>query len=158
LQQSFAEHGIDIKKDAGIVVVGFDTSLTYEKLVTACDLLRNGAAFLATNPDFVCPTETGFIPDCGSICALIEAATGKKPLYMGKPFQPVLEFIVNKTGLQPVEMVIVGDRLYTDIAFGINNGVTSVLVLSGETGKEDIKPDYKVEYVFPSLVDICGVI
>lgn len=159
LRNNFLEQGVEVdEKDADIVVVGFDTSLTYEKLKKACSLIRNGAEFIATNSDLNCPLETGFIPDCGAICALIEASIGKKPKYMGKPFFPTLEFIVNKTGYHPAEMIIVGDRLYTDIAFGKKSGITSVLVLSGETRRGDAGTLYRPDYVFSSLGEMCGAV
>lgn len=149
-----------------LVVAGFDTTLEYHKVERACAYLRRGAVFLATNPDLNCPTEQGFLPDCGSICAMLTAATGKKPLYLGKPYATTLDFLVRVTGYQPAEMVIVGDRVYTDIAFGKKNGITAVLVLSGETRpadwqkllKADTDPTYRADYVFPSLAELGAVL
>ncbi len=149
---------VDGKSDkADIVVTSFDTTLTYEKLDNACRLIRNGAEFLSTHPDFNCPTETGFIPDSGAITAFITASTGKTPTYFGKPYRETIEMICEATGVDRTKMCIFGDRLYTDIALGKKFGVTSVLVLSGETQISDVlaadeadKPDY----VFDSLDNV----
>ena len=119
--------------------MGFDTTLTYEKLDRACHYIRNGAEFLCTHEDLNCPTEYGFMPDAGAMCALITASTGVKPRYTGKPHKEVLEILEAKTGVPRDQMVAVGDRLYTDIALGTHNQVASVLVLSGETTLEDLK-------------------
>ena len=127
------------EEPADIVVVSFDTSVTYEKLDTACRLIRHGAEFLSTHPDFNCPVEGGFIPDSGAICALVTASTGKMPRYFGKPYEDVVNQIEEYTCLSRSEMVVVGDRLYTDIALGTKNGMDAVLVLSGETRKEDLE-------------------
>lgn len=161
LVEEFTKSGINMlsgKEDNGdIVVTSFDTSLTYEKLDNACRLLRNGAEYLSTHPDFNCPTETGFIPDSGAIAAFCTASTGKVPTYFGKPYAETVEMISEATGIAREKMCIFGDRLYTDIALGKKHGVTAVLVLSGETKEEDVdaaavaeKPDY----VFPSLDEV----
>ncbi len=146
----------DVEK-ADIVVTSFDTTLTYKKLDDACRLIRNGAEFLSTHPDFNCPTETGFIPDSGAITAFVTASTGKTPTYFGKPYKETIEMISEATGFDRDEMCIFGDRLYTDIALGKKFGVTSVLVLSGETQPADVdaaevcdKPDF----VFDSLDNV----
>ena len=138
------------------VVVGFDTELTYEKLDRAVHFLRRGAAFIAANPDFVCPMPKGeVLPDCGSICRLLTAASGVEPYFIGKPNRGIIDIIASKTGIPNGEIVMVGDRLYTDIAAGINADAVSVCVMSGETTGEmlaqsDIKPDY----VFPSVREL----
>ncbi|MBQ7059689.1 MAG: HAD-IIA family hydrolase [Firmicutes bacterium] len=138
-----------------IVVASFDTTLTYEKLNIACRLIRRGAEFFSTHPDFNCPVtkeEGDFVPDSGAICALITASTGKKPRYFGKPYEDVVRMIEAHTGLDRSDMVVVGDRLYTDIAVGVNNGMDAVLVLSGESTMEDVaasevEPTYIVENI-----------
>ena len=142
---------------ADIVVSSFDTSLTYEKLNIACRLVRNGAEYISTHPDFNCPTEDGFIPDSGAIAALITASTGKTPTYFGKPYKETIEMIGKFTGFGNEEMCIFGDRLYTDIALGKNFGVTSVLVLSGETTEADVTKALekdKPDFVFDSLDNV----
>lgn len=160
LEQSFLAAGIPlVQDDADIVVAGFDTTLTYEKLTKACNFIRNGCTFIATHLDLNCPTEDGFIPDCGAICALITASTGVTPKYLGKPFAETLEYVVQKTGYDKKDIVFVGDRLYTDIATGFNHGVTSILVLSGETSVKDLQvSQIKPDYVFPSLKEIADVL
>jgi len=156
LEETFRNAGIQIvDEDPDIVVVSFDLTLTYEKISKACKFIRNGALFISTHMDFNCPTEDGFIPDSGSICALVTASTNVKPRFLGKPFRETIDMILSKTGYTKDQMVVIGDRLYTDIAFGVNNGVTSILVLSGETKMEDVKlSSVKPDYIFDSLKDI----
>lgn len=160
LEESFGKAGInllsgesaDTDADADVVVVSFDLTLTYEKLSRACDFIRKGAVFIATHMDINCPTEKGPIPDCGSICAMITASTGVKPKYLGKPFNETISAILKTSGCKTSEIAIIGDRLYTDIAMGYKNGVTSILVLTGETKQEDVeKSEIKPDFIFPSL-------
>ena len=161
LCEEYREKGINLltgdEESADIVITSFDTSLTYKKLDDACRLIRGGAEYLSTHPDMNCPTETGFIPDSGAIAALVTASTGKVPTYFGKPYKETIEMIAEATGYAREEMCIFGDRLYTDIALGKKFGVTSILVLSGETQPADVdaaeivdKPDF----VFPSLLEV----
>ena len=139
LIRSFEDAGIRVEEDAPIVVASFDTTLTYDKLEKACRYIREGAEFISTHPDFNCPVEGGFIPDSGAICALITASTGKLPRYFGKPYEDTLQIIEEFSGVAREDMVVVGDRLYTDIALGAKHGGASVLVLSGETTLEDLE-------------------
>ncbi len=121
-------------EEAQGVVMGFDTELTFGKLEDVCRILTRGEVpYIATNPDLVCPTEFGFVPDCGSVCAMIENATGKRPRVIGKPETALVELAMARKGRTKSETAVVGDRLYTDIQCGLNAGVTSVLVMSGET-------------------------
>lgn len=134
-------------KDPEAVVLAFDTTLTYAKLETACLLLLAGLPYYATNPDKVCPTEYGYIPDCGAMAALIEAATGRTPKYIGKPHAEMVQMGLEKLGADPARTAMVGDRLYTDMEMAHRAGITSILVLSGETTKEQAAqatpaPDY----------------
>lgn len=151
LEEDFARRGINlVQEEPDLVVVGFDTTITYEKLTIACDFIREGKPFIATHPDLNCPVEDGFIPDCGAICAFITASTGVQPKYIGKPYRETLDYIIDYLKCKPEEMIFIGDRLYTDIAIGYNHGVTSLLVLTGETKLEDleeasVKPDIVVE-------------
>lgn len=153
LMESFAEAGIRlVNEKPDLVVIGFDTTLTYEKLSKACTFIREGAAFLATHLDINCPTETGFIPDCGSFCAAISLSTGKQPKYLGKPFAETVEMVLDKTGYSAAEVAFVGDRLYTDVATGVKNGAAGVLVLTGETHPEDVAgSDVQPDAIFASL-------
>lgn len=121
-----------------LLVVGYDTELTYKKLEEACILIHRGVEYIATNPDLACPSQYGFIPDCGAITACIESATGKKPHYAGKPDPTMVYMAAEKSGFSLDEACMIGDRLYTDIATGNNAGITSVAVLTGETTREEI--------------------
>lgn len=137
-----------VEEGAEVVVAGFDTELVYEKLDKAVHFLRRGAAFIAANPDWVCPMPAGeVLPDCGSICALLTASSGVKPNYIGKPNRNMIDVISQMTGIPNEKICAVGDRLYTDIAVAQNAGSVSVLVLSGETDQAMVdaaerKPDY----------------
>lgn len=140
LRQSFADAGVPLVEETqpDIVVAAFDTELTYRKLERACTYLRSGAEFLATHPDINCPTADGFIPDCGAFCAAITLSTGRKPRYLGKPASETVDMVLSHTGFAREETAFVGDRLYTDVAVGVNNGALGLLVLSGETKAEDV--------------------
>lgn len=153
LRRSFQEAGIPLTEEMpDIVLLGFDTTLTYEKLERACHYIRSGAEFLCTHEDINCPTEYGFMPDAGAMCALITASTGVAPRFTGKPHAEVLEILEAKTGICRQDMVAVGDRLYTDIALGARNGVSSVLVLSGETTMEDLaRSEIRPTVVLPNI-------
>ena len=126
------EDGVDI------LLSGFDRELTFQKLEDACILLNRGVTWLATNPDWVCPTWYGSVPDCGSVCRMLTTATGRKPLFLGKPQPAMAELALRRTGFSPEQAVIIGDRLYTDVACGINAGIDSIFVLSGEGTEADI--------------------
>jgi len=148
LRQELAAMGVPMDSDHhDYVLLAFDTTLDYAKLTRVCDLVRAGLPYLATHPDFNCPTETGFIPDIGATIAFIEASTGRRPdMFIGKPNEGIVEEALHTTGLKREELAMVGDRLYTDIATGVNFGITSILVLTGEATLEDvenssIKPD-----------------
>ena len=136
-----------------LVLAGFDRELTYEKLEKAVHLLRRGAPFIAANPDWVCPMPGDeVLPDCGSICALLTAASGREPTYIGKPARRMVDIMSIKFGVPNDEICCVGDRLYTDIAAANNAGAVSVLVLSGETNREmlEASPD-QPDYVFADV-------
>ena len=143
-----------------VVVAGFDTELCYAKLELAVRFLRRGAVFIAANPDLVCPMPGGeVLPDCGSICALLSAASGRQPLYIGKPSRRMVDIIAGARRIDNSRVCCVGDRLYTDIAVAANAGAVSALVLSGETGRDmlaaaEVKPDY----VFEGVGEILSVI
>ena len=161
LEDQFRGAGICLatgKEDrVDVVVSSFDTELTYEKLNDGCRLIRGGATYLCTHPDFNCPTETGFMPDSGAIAALITASTGVSPRYLGKPYPEVVEMMERVTGISREKTCIFGDRLYTDIALGAKNGVTSVLVLTGEGTQEEavmLPEDDKPTFIFPSLREV----
>jgi 4-nitrophenyl phosphatase len=138
------------------VVVGFDTELTYNKLLAAGDLLAGGAAFIATNPDLVCPIGAArYIPDCGSICALLENATGRQPMFIGKPHTILIDFIRSRRAVSLSAMAVIGDRLYTDIALGCNAGIMSVCTLTGESDLSAVKKSpYQPDLVVSSIADL----
>ena len=154
LEQEFKDAGFILTdKDPDFVVVGFDTTVTYEKLWKLCDFVRAGVEYICTHPDFNCPIEGGYMPDIGGIIAFVEACTGKRPdKIIGKPYHYIVDAVMEKLGVEKDEVAMVGDRLYTDIAMGKNSGITSILVLSGETTLEDLKtsdvqPDYTFEHL-----------
>ena len=117
------------------VVMGFDTELTFQKLEDVSRLLltRPELPYIATNPDWVCPTEFGSVPDCGSVCQMIYNATGKRPVFIGKPSPLMPQLAMERLGVAQEETMVIGDRIYTDVKSGLNAGATAVLVMSGET-------------------------
>ncbi len=159
-EKQFKEAGIKlvgVGEKCDIVVVSFDTTMTYEKVENACVQIMNGAEFLSTHPDINCPTEDGFIPDSGAICAMVEASTGKKPRFFGKPYTETIEMVEEMTGIQRKYIAMVGDRLYTDIALAKKNGFTAVMVLSGEGTMQDVNAldsEAKPDYIFSSVDEI----
>ncbi|MCQ2385189.1 MAG: HAD-IIA family hydrolase [Clostridia bacterium] len=161
LTTDFEKKGIVLldgtEEKCDVVVTGFDTTLTYEKLSRACRFIRGGAEYFATHPDFNCPTETGFIPDSGAIAAFITASTGVSPTYFGKPCPKTLEMIVEATGIKKEDLVFFGDRLYTDIAIGKQGGAAAVLVLTGEATMQDAEraeEKDRPDMIFPSLREV----
>ena len=154
LEQEFQQHGFQLNEDQPqLVVLGFDTTLTYEKLWKLCDFVRAGLPYIATHPDFNCPTETGFMPDIGAMIAFVRASTDREPdLIVGKPNRMIVDAVAEKLGLRIEDMVMVGDRLYTDIALGQTSGISTCLVLSGETHLEDLKDSpHQPTYCFENL-------
>ena len=138
------------------VLIGFDTELDYQKLCRVCELVRRGLPYIATHPDFNCPTETGFIPDIGATIAYIKASTGREPdLIIGKPFQGIVDEALRLSG-HPVEaLAMVGDRLYTDIQTAVNSGMCGILVFSGETDREMLsRSKSRPDLVFERLSDM----
>ena len=127
-----------LEEDVDCLLVGFDTELTFQKLEDACILLGRGVDFIATNPDWVCPTWYGSVPDCGSVGEMLFRAAGRRPLVIGKPEPAMVRLALERTGFAPDQAVMVGDRLYTDIAAGVNAGIDTAFVLSGEGTREDL--------------------
>lgn len=142
-RQQLSEAGFHVtdKLEDGIslLVCGFDTELTFQKLEDACILLGQGVDFVATNPDWVCPTSYGSVPDCGSVCEMLFRATGRRPKFIGKPEPEMALLSMERWGFSPEETVLIGDRIYTDIACGVNAGIDTAFVLSGEGVPEDIE-------------------
>ena len=160
-RRELLSYGVNlVEEGADVVVVGFDTELVYEKLNKACHFLRRGAVFIAANPDWVCPMpEDEVLPDCGSICALLTASSGKEPKYIGKPNRSMIDLISQTTGIPNNEICAVGDRLYTDIAVAQNAGAVSLLVLSGETDMAAVEAaERKPDYILPSVKELHDVL
>lgn len=150
LKTELRENGFTVTEnldDVDAIVMGFDTELTFKKLEDVCKLLLSRELpYIATNPDYVCPTEYGSVPDCGSVCDMIYNATKKRPVVIGKPQALMPQLAMKIKGVSPEQTAVVGDRIYTDIKSGINAGCVSILVMSGETTEEilarsDSKPD-----------------
>lgn len=150
LTAEFEEEGILLDdKTPELVVTGFDTSLDYRKMCKVCDFVREGLPYIATHPDYNCPTETGFIPDAGAIHAFIHASAFRYPDHIiGKPSGDIMDYLAKRAGTAKEETAMVGDRLYTDVAAGVNNGYTGILVLSGEAGMKDVESSE----VMPDLI------
>ncbi|QNQ81484.1 TIGR01457 family HAD-type hydrolase [Lactobacillus sp. PV034] len=132
------------------VIVGMDTDLTYKKVRTACRAIRNGATFIGTNADKVLPAANEFLPGNGSQCKMIEEATGQKPIYIGKPASPIIEYALQLINKNKDEVVMVGDNYQTDIKAGMDNGLDTILTLTGvsnleEVEKEEAQPTYIVK-------------
>ena len=153
-----AVNGTDTPPDC--VLLGFDKTLTYERLETACRLISAGFPYYATHPDLVCPVEGGFIPDAGAMMALIRAATGRSPVVFGKPERTMADAASERYGLSPETTAMVGDRLSTDIRFANQAGVTAILVLSGETTHSDYLAQHEVhaDWIFPSIRELCDAL
>jgi 4-nitrophenyl phosphatase len=123
-----------------------------------CDFVRAGIPFIATHPDFNCPTETGWMPDVGAMLAFVKAATGKDPdIVVGKPNRLIVDAASLKMQIPIEKLAMIGDRLYTDIALGQASGVATVLVLSGETKPEDLQGSpFQPDYVFENLAGVAS--
>lgn len=140
LKQELRMEGFTVTEDVDqidCIVMGFDTELTFQKLHDVSFLLlTRKLPYIATNPDLVCPTEFGSVPDCGSVCQMICNATGKRPVVIGKPSPLMPELAMERLGCGKAQTCVIGDRIYTDVKSGLNAGLTGVLVLSGETTPE----------------------
>jgi HAD superfamily hydrolase (TIGR01450 family) len=152
LREEMLAHGIAVDQEhPDVVVIGYDTTFTYQKMVAVCDFVRAGLPYVATHPDYNCPVEGGFEPDIGAIMAFIHASTGRwADVIVGKPYAEMVRYAMDRTGLAKEQLAICGDRLYTDIKTGVDHGLLSVLVFTGETTREDAaasetKPTIAVE-------------
>ena len=154
LESEFEEAGFKVvPNNPDCVLLGFDMTLTYEKLRQACYYIRGGCPYIATHPDLVCPDEKGPIPDAGSMQKMIEAATGRAPdKIIGKPGGLMIEMALARAQVEKRLVAMVGDRLYTDMKMARRAGVTSVLILTGETKKADLKKSkHRPDFVFDSI-------
>ncbi len=161
--QSFFEQlsnaGINVtttlSDDIDGIVMGNDNELNFKKLEDACKLLLEDIIYIATNPDWVCPTSFGYVPDCGSVAEMLWRATGKRPHFIGKPRPEMLLVAMEKYGYRKEECVMIGDRVYTDIASGYNAGIDTIFVLSGEGTLADAESsDTPPTYIMKNIREI----
>ncbi len=155
LKQELQAEGFCVTTDltqVECVVMGFDTELTFQKLhdVSYLLLTKPDLPYIATNPDLVCPTEFGAVPDCGSVCIGIKNATGREPIVIGKPRALMPQLAMARWSYGPDQTAVIGDRIYTDVKSGINAGCTGILVLSGEStlqtlAESEVKPHLVLE-------------
>ncbi len=164
LKKELIADGFEITEDlekTECIVMGFDTELTFKKLHDVSKLLltRENIPYIATNPDYVCPTEFGSVPDCGSVCNMLYNVAKRRPIFIGKPEPLMPQLAMEKMGVKPTETCVVGDRIYTDIKSGINAECLTVLVLSGETTLEILNesPD-KPDFVMKSAEEILDIL
>ena len=164
LKEELTKSGLTVTEDpqqAKCVVMGFDTELTFQKLhdVSWLLLTRPDIPYIATNPDYVCPTEFGSVPDCGSVCDMLYNVSKRRPLVIGKPTAAMPTLAMEKWGAKKEETLVIGDRIYTDIKSGLNAGCVTLLVMSGETDEAILaaSPD-KPDYVLPSGKELLDVL
>ncbi|WP_394121609.1 TIGR01457 family HAD-type hydrolase [Planococcus donghaensis] len=139
LDQALHQEGLKrVEKEAGIVLMGIDRNITYDKLATACLEIRKGAVFLSTNQDLAFPSEKGFLPGNGAFTTLVSASTDVDPVYIGKPEIHMLEAIQHESGFQKSEMVMIGDNYDTDIQAGIRFGIDTIHVNTGVSRMETV--------------------
>lgn len=143
-------------KDIDYVLLGFDTELDYDKIRGACYYVSRDYPYIATNCDLKCPVlDNKFIPDCGAIAKMIELATDRMPQFLGKPERTMVDAVSVQWNVPINHIACVGDRLYTDIAVGINAGATSICVLTGEATKVEIATsEFKPDYCFNSIKEL----
>lgn len=155
LREAGIEVVTEVDERASVVLLGFDTENTSEKIRNTCIMLGRDVAYLATNPDLVCPVSFGYIPDCGSMSIMLKNATGKEPFFIGKPEPIMVNCVLKQLNCKRENAVIVGDRLYTDIKTGENAKVDTICVLSGEASMGDIlQGEVKPTYIFKSVKEI----
>ncbi len=157
IDEGFEVVSIDYRgEDIDYVLLGFDTELNYEKLRGACYYVSRGYKYIATNCDLKCPAmDNKFIPDCGAIANMIATATDRMPIFLGKPERTIVDAVSKQLNVPNSEIACVGDRLYTDVAVGINAGATSICVLTGEATREEIAgSELKPDYCFDSINDL----
>lgn len=161
LKDELIKYNINLVNDnPDVVVLRFDRELTYEKLEKACEFIDNGATFLATNCDLVCPIAGGrYVPDCGSMCKMITNATKVEPTYIGKPSPFMVDLLSDKLNIKKDRIAVVGDRVYTDIACGYNAKAFTICVLSGESTMDTInESDIKPDLILDSIKDLIPLI
>ena len=132
-------------EDTDCIVMGFDTELNFKKMHDISYMLctRSGIPYIATNPDYVCPTEFGSVPDCGSVCDMLYNVAKRRPVVIGKPEPRMPEIAMEMTGYTKEETAVIGDRIYTDVKSGLRAGCLAVLVMSGETDEEILAASFE---------------
>ena len=164
LKEELRQNGFEITEDltkVDLIVMGFDTELTFKKLhdVSYMLLTRESIPYIATNPDYVCPTEFGSVPDCGSVCDMLYNVSKRRPIFIGKPSSLMPSLAMEKTGYTKEETVVIGDRIYTDIKSGLNAGASTILVLSGETTREILEAsEDNPHYVMESAKELLDIL
>lgn len=163
LKAELSGAGFALTKDIGetqCIVMGFDTELNFKKLEDVSKLLcTRDLPYVATNPDYVCPTEFGSVPDCGSVCDMLFNVSGKRPEVVGKPQPYMARLAMEKWGCSPEETVVIGDRIYTDIKSGLNAGCQTILVMSGETTYEILEHSAdKPHLVMESAAELLSIL
>ncbi len=162
LEDEFRQAGFELVEDQpDWIVLGFDTTLTYAKLWKLCNLARSGVPYLATHPDINCPAPDGYMPDIGAMISFVQVSTGRAPdVVIGKPNRLIVEMAAQKLGLPLSRLTMIGDRLYTDIALGSTTGITTVLVLSGETQLADLAAAgpsaHQPDFIFSNLGELAA--
>lgn len=157
LEADFEAAGIQlVQGKPDIVVLGFDTTITYQKMWDAVKYLDAGAGYIATHPDLNCPTADGYMPDTGSMIEFFAASTGRRPVVMGKPMTATVDYITRLLGCKNEELAFIGDRLATDIAIGANHGIPAALVLTGVTTLAEYeKSIIRADIVAERLAALC---
>lgn len=156
LYQAIKEKGLDTtQEDPGVVVMGIDRDITYEKLAKASIAIQNGAHFISTNPDLVVPTDIGMVPANGSLTAVLTKSTGVNPIFIGKPESEMIDQALKHLGTQKENTLIIGDNYETDILTGIRAGIDTLLVLTGVTSRKELE-NFKVmpTYILENLDEI----
>ncbi len=157
--EGLKEGGLNVTEEydenAKAILVGFDTELNFQKMLKTSKMLGLDIPYYATNPDWVCPVEFGYVPDCGSMCFGYHKATGRMPEYMGKPNPTIINAVMKKFGATKEQTVVLGDRLYTDVASGVNAGVDTVCMLCGESTVKDVEEsEVKPTYVIKDITSL----
>ena len=160
---SLREAGINVtaepEKDVSTLILGYDTELTYQKLRDCCVLLRRNTEYIATHPDMVCPDPDGPMPDCGSVIEMLDTACQRRPEIIGKPKPYMVDLALKRTGFSKEETILLGDRIYTDIACGIHAGIDTLFLLTGESTREDIERFQMVpSFIFEDLNSLCKIL
>lgn len=156
VKDEFESAGLNVNSEQpDTVVLTFDKTLDYKKLARGCELIKKGAYYIATHPDMTCPVDGGDLPDIGSFMLLIEGTTGRTPdVICGKPYGIIADCVEKMTGIPLCRTAMIGDRLSTDMRFAVDNGLKSVLTLTGETTMNDYNSGkLKVDKIIDSIAE-----